>query len=137
MESWMRKLLAPKNMLFFCTQYVSFKHTFHCHTYEYKKNITYLCRRIATNKQWRWEWVEKNRTDFLSYFFHIFFFVCSFKDWWCFCFTTHLSANLCLREMLFFSAPLMPCTHKKWEPREKCWKKFMTLCSLHCDSYDT
>lgn len=21
------------------------------------------------------------------------------KDWWCFCFTTHLSANLCLREM--------------------------------------
>jgi hypothetical protein len=44
--------------------------------------------RIATSVE------RKNRTDF---------FVrspsCSFKDWWCFCFTTHLSANLCLREM--------------------------------------
>jgi len=132
MESWMRKVLAPKNM-FFCTQYVSFKHTFHCRTYEYKKY--YIFTSTDSDKQtmtMRMSGKKSHRFSFV--FFHIFFSFCSFKDWWCFCFTTHLSANLCLREMFFFL--LLSChAHKKGE--EKCWKKFMTLCSLHCDSYDT
>ena len=114
----MRKLLAPKNMLFFCTQYVSFKHTFHCHTYEYKKKY-YIFMSTDSDKQTMTMRMSGKKSHRFSFVFFSYFFRLLVQRLMMFLFYDSFECKFMFtRNVIFFL--LLSChAHTRKENREK------------------